>query len=193
MRLAGYNANSIGIEPMNGMGIYSASGALAAQWIITQQLSVPATLAVSWNIRQLVAQAAWFPWSIRAFVSAGNALAWDVRQFVTNGASFPWAIREFVVASRGVIWDVRQFAAQSISASWVVRAFVSAASGLAWDVRQVATQAVSFVWDVGASVVATLAAKWRVPFLPRTGTSLARTGAASSLTPHTATSTLFKG
>lgn len=134
MRLAGYNANQVGLEPMNGMGIYTAADSLAVQWTVTQTVSTPATSAFSWDLRQ--------------FAAAASPLAWE--------------ILAFVAATKAAAWDLRQFASKSVAA----------------------------VWDVGQGVLAYLSAKWRVPFSPHVGSALSPSGAASSLVPHTATSSL---
>lgn len=134
MRLAGFNANQVGLEPMNGMGIYTAADSLSAQWTVTQTISTPAT----------------------------TYAAWDLRQFAAAAAPLAWEIRAFVAATRDAAWDVWQFASQSLSS----------------------------VWDVGHGVIAYLSAKWRVPFSPHVGSALSRSGGTSSLTPHTATSSL---
>lgn len=134
MRLAGYNANQVGLEPMNGMGIYTAADSLSSQWTITQTISAPATASA----------------------------AWDLRQFAAASASFAWGIRAFVAATKAAAWDLRQFASNSVAA----------------------------VWDDAQGVIAFISAKWRVPFSPHAGSALSRSGGSSSLTPHTATSSL---
>ena len=40
MRLAGFNANRVGIEPMNGQGIYAASATQAMPWDIAAGVEV---------------------------------------------------------------------------------------------------------------------------------------------------------
>lgn len=93
-------------------------------------------------------------------------------------------------ATAGIQWDLRQLAAAAQVVGWEIREFVAATKVVPWDLRQFASKGVSAVWDVGQGAVNFLVAKWRVPFSPHSGSALSRTGAASSLVPHTATSTI---
>lgn len=106
MRLAGFNANRVGIEPMNGQGIYAASATQAMPWDITATMAAPATVSAAWDIRYLVGLA----------LGAG----WNVWQFAVQSAPLLWNVRQAAAQSVAAVWDVGSGVAANVSVSWRV-------------------------------------------------------------------------
>lgn len=106
MRLAGYNANRVGTEPVNGQGIYSAASALVASWIVTAGMAGAATLALSWDLRQFVSQALSTTWNIWQLAAKSVSVTWDLRQFATKTVSTLWDVGSGVISTLRARWRV---------------------------------------------------------------------------------------